>query len=95
MSFDPSDQRRAKKLVGEITSEPKADIDADISNVLTGDFSTFQSEGNVFAVKPKKGKKGFIPPSPRTGLDNVFGSDSIDVSNMKVSTKLTKRFFDF
>ncbi len=47
----------------------------------------------IKSIKTKT-KKGF-PTSPSFGLDNTFGSDSLDVSNMKISTKLTKRFFDF
>jgi len=47
-----------------------------------------------FKTIKKQTKKGF-PTSPSFGLDNTFGSDSIDVSNKKISTKLTKRFFDF
>jgi hypothetical protein len=51
-------------------------------------------ESDLKIIRTKKGKKGF-PTSPSFGLDNTFGSDSIDVTNMKISTKLTKRFFDF
>jgi len=54
---------------------------------LEEDFKTIKT------IK-KQTKKGF-PTSPSFGLDNTFGSDSIDVSNKKISTKLTKRFFDF
>jgi len=96
MSFDPFDRSKVKKIEGlqKTTGEPLAKADADIE--LKADFSTFQKEGNVFGVKQRKGKrKGFVPPSPRAGLDDVFGADNIDVANMKISTKLTKRFFDF
>jgi len=75
MSFDPSDQPKARKI--KKVKQPDTGLEAD--------FST---------IKPKKAKKGF-PTSPSFGLDNTFGSDSIDVTNMKISTKLTKRFFDF
>lgn len=74
MSFDPSDQRKAKT---KKEKEPDTGLEEDFK-----------------PIKKIKGKKGF-PSSPRSGLDNVFGADSIDVSNMKISTKLTKRFFDF
>jgi len=81
MSFDPSDQSRAKKIkkVKAKAKEPDTGLEADFSTIKT--------------VK-RKTKKGF-PTSPSFGLDNTFGSDNIDVANMKVSTKLTKRFFDF
>ncbi len=60
---------------------------------LTKDFSTFINQGS--RKKSKKSLKFATPPSPNIGLDKAFGSDEIGMSNKIVSTKLTKRFFDF
>ena len=98
MSFDPFDRSKVKRIESfqKATGEPLAKRDEDVTDVLTADFTTFQKEGNVFAVKQKKGgRKGFIPQSPDTGLDKAFGANNLIPSNLKVSTKLTKRFFDF
>jgi len=66
------------------SDQPKAKKIKQPDTGLEADFKTIK----------RKGKKGF-PTSPSFGLDSTFGSDSIDVTNMKISTKLTKRFFDF
>ncbi len=67
------------------SDQPKAKKIKEPDTGLAEDFKT---------IPKTKTKKGF-PTSPSFGLDNTFGSDSIDVSNKKISIKLTKRFFDF